>query len=124
MVLGISTVTHVPMPVVTVDMPKTMPQLLGSEVYAFNVTMTNHGLITAKDVALTLPTDTEYEFVMNYVPTDLLAQQSIQVPVLMRRITNPPPASGAGTLSRQAISDFLGIQNRTNVGSGSNCSGF
>ena len=100
--------TNIPIPVVTIDMPKTMPQLSGNETYAFNATLTNHGLITAKDVAINLPTgDAEYEFITNYVPADLLAQQSIQVPVIMRRRTGE---NGRGNkFSYQAVSTFLGI---------------
>jgi hypothetical protein len=104
--------THVPIPVVTIDMPKDMPQLSGDEVFAFNVTLTNHGLISARDVALNMPnSDPEYEFVMNYEPADLLAQQSIQVPVMMRRrasgnSTSPVTARKA---SINDISDFLGM---------------
>ena len=118
--------TNVPIPVVTIDMPKTMPQLSGNDVYAFNAILTNHGLITAKDVTINLPTgDAEYEFVTNYVPADLLAQQSIQVPVIMRR------RAGGGIIggrpSYGAISQFLGMRppsNSTLGGSASNCSDF
>ena len=104
--------THVPMPVVTIDMPKDMPSLSGEEVFAFNVTLTNHGLIAARDVALNMPdSDSEYEFVMNYEPADLLAQQSVQVPVIMRRRASGSGASPAtaGKPSARDISDFLGM---------------
>jgi hypothetical protein len=116
--------THVPMPVVIISMPDTMPQLSGTETYAFNVTLTNHGLITAKDVALNLPTnDAEYEFITNYVPGDLLGQQAIQVPVIMRRRTGPPPGGRYGTPSYDQISQFLGISS-ARVTSGGNCQDF
>lgn len=101
--------THVPMPVVTIDMPKVMPQLSGTETFAFNVTLTNHGLIAAKDVMLSLPeSDPEYEFVTNYVPADLMAQQSIQVPVIMKRRTTPLTGGRTG-LSISEVSKELGI---------------
>ncbi|MBO0953103.1 T9SS type A sorting domain-containing protein [Fibrella forsythiae] len=91
--------TNVPMPVVTIEMPKTMPQLSAGQEYQFMVTLTNHGLITAKEVTLNLPAaDTEYEFITNYIPGDLLAKQSIQIPVLMRRRSGP----GGGRLSAEA----------------------
>ena len=78
--------TNVPVPVVIVEMPTTMPQLFNDETFPFLVTMTNKGLITAKDVELTFPQgDPEYEFVTNFSRMDLLAQQSIQVPVVMKR---------------------------------------
>ncbi len=115
--------TNVPAPVVTIEMPKTMPQLSGSETYAFNAILTNHGLVAAEDVTLNLPTDDEYEFVTNYTPARLLAQQSIQVPVIMRRKTS---GGGSGRASYAAISNFLGIappSARTSTG-GSNCTAF
>ncbi|MEI6950423.1 MBG domain-containing protein, partial [Paraflavisolibacter sp. H34] len=103
--------THVPMPVVTIEMPKSMPQLSGSETYVFQATLTNHGLIAAEDVALNLPqNDPEYEFVTNYVPTRLLAQQSIQVPVLMRRRMAVAASLVTGSASVMAVSQFLGIE--------------
>jgi ACT domain-containing protein len=78
--------TNVPVPVVVVEMPKEMPQLFNDETYPFMVTMTNKGLITAKDVQLTLPqNDPEYIFITNFSKLDLLAQQAIQVPVVMKR---------------------------------------
>ncbi|RDC62516.1 T9SS type A sorting domain-containing protein [Adhaeribacter pallidiroseus] len=102
--------THVPIPVVTIDMPKTMPQLSGNETYAFNVTLTNHGLITAEDVALNLPkNDPEYEFVTNYEPAALLAQQSIQVPVTMRRRNGSAASVASGGQTVAAISQLLGM---------------
>ena len=121
--------THVPMPVVTIEMPEVMPQLSGNEVFAFNATLTNHGLITAKDVAINLPTtDPEYEFVTNYIPADLLAQQSVQVPIIMRRRTGGSLASGKfGSPSIAGISKFLGMDNSkfsTLAGSGLNCKDF
>ena len=81
--------TNVPKPVVTIEVPDTMPQLFGSETFSFFVTLTNHGLITAQEVELNFPTsDVEYEWNTNYVPADLLAQQSVQIPVVMQRISN------------------------------------
>ena len=91
--------TNVPMPVVTMEMPKTMPQLSAGQEYPFMITLTNHGLITAQQVIINLPAaDSEYEFVTNYIPGDLLAKQSIQIPVLMRRRSSP----GGGRLSAEA----------------------
>jgi hypothetical protein len=122
--------TNVPVPVVTIDMPKTMPKLSGTETYAFNVILTNHGLITAKEVQLGLPTDDpEYEFITNYTPSDLIAQQSIEVPVIMRR--RGTGSTGRTGLNVQGVSQFLGMdasQYRTAAaaaanGSG-NCQGF
>ncbi|MDP2337609.1 MAG: PKD domain-containing protein [Bacteroidota bacterium] len=80
--------TNVPVPVVIVEMPDTMPQLINDETYPFLVTLTNKGLITALDVQIIFPQDDmEYEFVTNYTKMNLLAHQSIQVPVVMKRKT-------------------------------------
>jgi hypothetical protein len=76
--------SNVPIPVVTMAMPDTLPQLTGNQTYAFNITMTNVGLITAKEVQLDLPDDNEYEFITTYQQQDILAQQAIQVPVVMK----------------------------------------
>ncbi len=77
--------TNVPEPVVVMEMPTDMPQLFNDETYPFMITLTNKGLITAKDVQITLPqNDPEYEFVTNFTKMDLLAQQAVQVPVVMK----------------------------------------
>jgi hypothetical protein len=78
--------TNVPVPVVIIEMPSEMPQLVNDETYPFLVTLTNKGLITALDLELFFPTDDpEYEFITNFTKLDLLAQQAIQVPVVMKR---------------------------------------
>lgn len=98
--------THVPMPVVTIDMPKEMPALSGSETFAFNVTITNHGLIAAENVELHLPQDdAEYEYITNYVPANLPAQSSIQVPVILRRRDTPLPGGRVG----RSLASFAGL---------------
>ncbi len=106
--------TNVPAPVVLLEMPDSMPQLFGSEEYNFYATMTNFGLITARDVELNFPTDDpEYEFITNYTPTDLLAQQAIQVPVVMRRRNggqNEEFVNDDGYNTYGDVSDFLGIE--------------
>ncbi len=99
--------TNVPVPVVTIEMPKTMPALIGDETYTFAITLTNKGLITANDVELTLPTDDEYEFVSNYSVMDLLAQQAIQVPVIMRRKDAQTIKSASATQSSGSCSDYV-----------------
>ena len=77
--------TNVPAPVVVMEMPDSMPHLINDETYPFMVTVTNKGLITATDLTLTFPIDPEYEFVTNFTKMDLLAQQSVQIPVVMKR---------------------------------------
>ncbi|MBB3838248.1 hypothetical protein FHS57_002253 [Runella defluvii] len=101
--------TNVPMPVVTIEMPKTMPQLSEGQSYQFMVTLTNHGLITALEVALNLPTtDSEYEFITNYTPADLPAKNSIQIPVIMRRRSGVEGGRLSATSANAPCTDFVG----------------
>ena len=86
--------TNVPAPVVIMEMPDSMPNLVNDETFPFMVTLTNKGLITAVDVTLTFPEDPEYEFITNFTKMDLLAHQSIQVPVVMKRKAGYSPVSG------------------------------
>jgi len=104
--------TNVPLPVVTIDAPKELPELFGNDTYSFNVTMVNEGLITARDVELNLPSDPEYEFITNYVPTDLLAQQAIQVPVVMKRRDAGQFTEDGKFEDTDDVSDYLGTTNR------------
>ncbi len=77
--------TNVPAPVVTINMPDTLPQLNFGQTFPFIVTLTNHGLIRASDVQLKLPEDAEYEFFANVNLIDILPNTSVQIPVLMQR---------------------------------------
>jgi len=78
--------TNVPKPVIIMEMQKEFPQLVNDETYPFLVTITNKGLIMAKDLEVILPEDlNEYEFETTFDKIDLAAQQSVQVPVIMRR---------------------------------------
>ena len=86
--------TNVPVPVVLIELPESLPALVGDETFPFMVTLTNKGLITARDVSVILPTDNEYEFVTNFSKMDLLAQQSIQIPVVMKRKSAPSGIKG------------------------------
>ncbi len=95
--------TNVPAPVVVMSMPDSMPQLINDETYPFFVTITNKGLITATDVTLKFPNDPEYEFVTNFTKMDLLAQQSIQIPVVMKRKASFNPVN---TILRATASDL------------------
>lgn len=115
--------TNVPVPVIVIEMPNEMPQLFNDETYPFLVTVTNKGLITANDVDLTFPDDPEYEFVTNFQAMDILAQQSIQVPVVMRRKDAFKSASvGLDDLSNygKSVSGTTNLMNAT-TGSEGNC---
>ena len=98
-------VTNVPVPVVVVSMPNAIPLLQGNDIFTFKATLTNKGLITAKNVEFILPTDDLYEFVYNYTPVDILAHQSIQVPVLVR--LKPTVASKKSSSSDPKCADFV-----------------
>ncbi len=115
--------TNVPAPVVLMEMPDTMPQLFGDETFPFFITLTNVGLITANEVELQLPdSDSEYVFVTNYEPQDLLAQQAIQVPVEMKRRDAAGLVAGNGRNTYASLSKLLGIGipriNNANAGDG------
>ncbi|HRD53326.1 MAG TPA: carboxypeptidase-like regulatory domain-containing protein, partial [Flavobacteriales bacterium] len=114
--------TNVPVPVVDLILPDTFPQLFGSEVFAFNAVLTNHGLINALGVELLLPeNDPEYEFITNYTPTTIPALTSIQVPVLMRVRQTPLMAGQENIDEDQRIADFLGITGHGMQRSGLSC---
>ena len=100
--------TNVPAPVVIMEMPTEMPQLFNDQTYPFMVTLTNKGLITAQDVQLNLPqNDPEYEFVTNFTKMNLLAQQAIQVPVVMKLRAGTKSASTIqSTASSGPCTDF------------------
>jgi len=76
--------TNVPKPVVLIDIPDKLPALSFNEEFAFIITLTNKGLITAKNVALNFPTHPLYEFSTTYQPSDIPANSSINVFVIMR----------------------------------------
>lgn len=80
--------TNVPIPVVTVDVPSSLDgeSLAVGESLMFDVVITNRGLITAKDVELTLPEDPEFTFIaLETDAFDLAANQSKVIKVLMTR---------------------------------------
>ena len=103
--------TNVPIPVVTIEGPDTMPHVEPGEPYAFNLVLENHGLVTAENVRIILPVShPTYEFVTGYQNAPLAALSSITVPVLMR-VREPGMAGlgdGDGT-SVEEISEFLGM---------------
>ncbi len=79
--------TDVPAPVVTITAPSSIPTLVPGQSWTFDATITNHGLIAAQGVTLTMPTDPEYTFTalstdIGVVPAD----SSIEVPVTVTRV--------------------------------------
>jgi len=89
--------TDVPAPVVTISAPSSIPTLAPGQSGTFNVTITNHGLIAAQGVTLTLPTDVEYTFtaISNYVG-EVPAQSSVVVPVTVTRLAPMPVSTPYG----------------------------
>jgi len=77
--------THVPAPVVVMNMPDSVPQLGFGQTFPFILTATNLGLITANDIVLKFPEDEEYEFIANVNVADILPQSTLQIPVVMKR---------------------------------------
>lgn len=103
--------TNVPVPVVTIDGPDNVPHVEPNEPYPFNITLQNHGLVTAENVQLILPTTHPiYEFVTSYEPAPLPALSLINVPVIMR-VREQSQQSGAQSdaMSVEAVSEFLGM---------------
>jgi RHS repeat-associated protein len=79
--------TDVPAPVVTITAPSTIPTLVPGQSWSFDATITNHGLIAAQGVTLTMPTDPEYTFTALSTDIGVLpAESSVQVPITVTRV--------------------------------------
>ncbi len=89
--------TDVPAPVLTMSQPPSVPVLQPGQSWTFDETITNHGLIAAQDVTLTMPTDPEYTFtaLSNDVGT-VPAESSVTVPVTVSRPAAPHDSPGPG----------------------------
>ena len=77
--------TNVPVPIVMMDVPERIPadELGLGESLMFNITLTNKGLITAKDVQVDIPSDfntLSFELMVTEA-FDLLPQSSMTIPV-------------------------------------------
>jgi len=91
----------VPVPVVELIVPQKLDadKLAEGESIIFNAVLVNHGLVTAEDVQLKLPENTdryEFEALSHNSPFTLAANQSVQIPIrLTRRIGsgNTSPSS-------------------------------
>ena len=101
--------TNVPAPVVTISAPASIPTLAPGQSGTFNVTITNHGLIAAQGVTLTLPTDTEYTFTalsddIGVVP----AESSVIVPVT---VTRSAPTAVTNTVDGTTLTTKVEVPN-------------
>jgi len=98
--------TNVPKPVVLIDLPDKLPALSVNEEFAFIVNLTNVGLITAKNVELNFPDHPIYEFITSYKPSDIAANTTIQVFVIMHH-KNVIQKSTVGTIT--TLNDITGV---------------
>ncbi|OUL61191.1 CARDB domain-containing protein [Flavobacterium sp. AJR] len=95
--------TNVPIPVVVVEMDKKVQDIAKGSSYILMATLTNKGLITAKDVYLQFPSDNEYKFTPLIDKIDILAKQSIQIPVKVERMTGTILRAAASTAPCDAV---------------------
>ena len=97
--------TNVPVPVVTIDVPKEMPDLAPGESTQIDVTVTNHGLIAALDVELDIPQhiDFAFEALVTKIGT-LPARSAVTIPVTVER---KQPASQQTSLSTMSAETGL-----------------
>ena len=82
---------NVPVPVVELILPNSVDAdyLAEGESLVFNAVLVNHGLVTAEDVDLLLPTGfNKYRFdkLSHHEPFNLGAKQSVQIPVKITRL--------------------------------------
>jgi hypothetical protein len=110
--------TDVPAPVVTITAPATIPTLAPGQSAAFNVTLTNHGLVAAQGITLSASTDPEYTFTALAGQIGALAADSSMVVPLI--VTRAASAGAALTPSRLILlggtySYVSGTQNVSNT---------
>ena len=78
--------TDVPAPVLTITAPPEVPNLQPGQSASFNDTLTNHGLIAAQGVTLTLPTDPDNTFTTLTTSIGVVpAESSVVVPIIVTR---------------------------------------
>lgn len=85
--------TNVPTPVIVLEVPTKIDadQLKNGESLVFNATLTNKGLITAKDASLLMPegfTHLIFEPLAQYTTLSIAPGQTIVIPVKVTRISN------------------------------------
>lgn len=108
--------TQVPMPVVVLSIPSSIPakDLRDGESLIFNAVLTNKGLIAAKDVELTLPTDLKtltFEALDHTGAFNLAPQESVIIPVKVTKSTITASARAAkrlGNIDNDPCSDQVG----------------
>ena len=84
--LNVEFETHVPKPVVTMDIDRTLPLLEDCETGVFNVLATNHGLVAAMDVSVVVPQSDYFVFTPLVSHIDSLpALTTYTIPVTYQR---------------------------------------
>ena len=104
--------TNVPMPVVELNIPQSIPasQLQYGESLLFNAILTNKGLLMAQDVELELPTDVK-GYIFEALVEDsinLAPQQSIIIPVKVTKGNSDATISYSRSMSRSSNEDCAG----------------
>ncbi|MBQ6772262.1 MAG: hypothetical protein IJP44_14960, partial [Bacteroidales bacterium] len=91
--------TNVPVPVVVIEAPSRMDSIAYGDTLHYSITITNHGLVDALDVQLTMPVGIyEYDFYSLFDHIDTLhAKTSVVIPCLLTRTRR----------ERGLISDFF-----------------
>lgn len=108
--------TQVPMPVVVLSIPSSIPakDLRDGESLIFNAVLTNKGLIAAKDVELTLPTDLKtltFEALDHTEAFNLAPQESVIIPVKVTKSAITASARATklqGNIDNDPCSDQVG----------------
>ena len=92
--LNVEFETHVPKPVVVLDMLENIPALEEGESFTFDYVLTNYGLVTTYDVQLFTPESSIYTFTPLIDHMDSLPAQSTQIiPCVMSRPVQTRSAS-------------------------------
>ena len=116
-VLQTSFNTEVPVPVVTIDGPSSLPVMQPGQTEQINLTLTNHGLIAANNVMLTLPTDPEYTFTALTTQIGTLpAMSTLTVPVVVHRLSGSNAMTSTLSLNTDTIFNSANTANSSSPG--------
>lgn len=92
-------VTSVPSPVVVIDVPEKIDELIEGAEQVFNVTLTNHGLVSAYNISLAFENGFPYSYeFMQCDLTELKAKSSITIPVRVFREPTRSTKNAGGIL--------------------------
>lgn len=105
--------TNVPMPVVIMDLPESIDgdNMALGETIVINCTLTNKGLITAQNVNLILPEDSQewhFEALSHTAPFELAPQQSVYIPIAITRLNKDELSTYQFSTRASNIVDYYG----------------